>query len=59
MADTDPPKPPSAAGGCLIAIAVLAGVDVGLAVHQPTIGFLAGLALGVAAAITVWIRDRR
>jgi hypothetical protein len=49
----------TAGGGCLIALAVLAGVVIGLFMHQPTIGFLAGLALGVAAAVAVWLVDRR
>jgi hypothetical protein len=53
------PDRSTAGGGCLIAVAVLAGVVIGLALHQPTIGFLAGLALGVAAAIWVWLIDRR
>ncbi|MGN6268372.1 MAG: hypothetical protein ACTHM0_00585 [Sphingomonas sp.] len=54
----DPTRSP-AAGGCLIAIAVMAGVVVGLFVHQPTIGFLGGLAVGIAAAVAVWLVDRR
>ena len=49
----------TAGGGCLIAVAVLAGVVIGLALRQPTIGFLAGLAVGVAAAIWVWLTDRK
>jgi hypothetical protein len=56
MAD---PTPSSAAGGCLIALAVLAGVVIGLFVHQPTIGFLGGLAVGIGAAIWVWLTDRK
>jgi hypothetical protein len=55
---TDSTRSP-AAGGCLIAIAVMLGVAVGLVFGQPTIGFLAGLALGVFAAIGVWWIDRR
>ena len=42
-----------------LGIAVLAGVVIGLFVHQPTIGFLGGLAVGVAAAVAVWLIDRR
>lgn len=53
------PKSSTAGGGCLIAIAVLAGVIIGLFVHQPTIGFLGGLAVGVAAAVAVWLSDRK
>ena len=55
---TDPNRS-SAAGGCLIAIAVIAGVVAGLLLRQPTIGFLGGLGAGVAAAIWVWLTDRR
>ncbi|HEU4959944.1 MAG TPA: hypothetical protein VFT56_06010 [Sphingomonas sp.] len=53
-----PPRSP-AAGGCLTAIAVMLGVIVGLIFGQPTIGFLAGLAIGVVAAVMVWWVDRR
>jgi len=49
----------TAAGGCLIALAVLIGVVAGLFAHQPTIGFLVGLAGGVLAAVAVWLVDRR
>ena len=55
---TDPNRS-TAAGGCLIALAVLIGVVAGLFAHQPTIGFLIGLAGGVIAAIAVWLIDRR
>jgi len=55
---TDPTRS-TAGGGCLIAFAVLAGVAIGLFLHQPTIGFLGGLAVGVAAAIAVWLVDKR
>lgn len=55
---TDPDRS-TAAGGCLIAAAVLIGVVAGLIAHQPTIGFLIGLAGGIVAAIAVWLIDRR
>lgn len=60
MANPTPPAhPPRAAGGALIALCVMVGSIVGLAIHQPTICFLIGLAIGVAAAIVIWLIDRR
>ncbi|MEI5686986.1 MULTISPECIES: hypothetical protein [Sphingomonas] len=55
MAET----PPSAAGGILVAICSIGGAIVGLIQGQVTIGFLAGLAIGAAGAIAVWLRDSR
>jgi hypothetical protein len=53
-----PPSSPNA-GGCLIAGAVVVGAIAGAVLGQPTIGVLAGTALGVAGALIVWLRDRR
>ncbi|MFG6283117.1 MULTISPECIES: hypothetical protein [Bacteria] len=55
MADT----PPSAAGGILIALCSIGGTVIGLMQGQVTIGFLAGLAIGAAGAVAVWLRDRQ
>lgn len=55
MAET----PPSAAGGILVAICSIGGAVVGLIQGQVTIGFLAGLAIGAAGAVAVWLRDSR
>jgi hypothetical protein len=52
-------KHPSRAGGSILAIAIIAGVVAGVIVGEPSIGFLAGLALGVAAAVLLWLLDRR
>ena len=46
------------AGGFLIAAAILIGAVAGVVRHQPTIGILAGSALGIAGALIVWARDR-
>ena len=46
-------------GGCLLAFAVLAGTFVGLVLGQPSIGFLAGSALGLVLVIAVFLLDRR
>lgn len=50
---------PSAAGGVLIAFGMLAGAAIGFAIGQATPGFLIGTAMGVIAAVVVWLRDRR
>lgn len=47
------------AGGAILAIAIIAGVVVGILVGQPSIGFLAGTAAGVLLAILIWLNDRR
>jgi len=46
------------AGGFIIAVAILAGTIVGGLNGQPSIGLLAGLGLGVIAALAIWLRDR-
>ncbi|MGR6327592.1 hypothetical protein ACU5AX_00850 [Sphingomonas sp. XXL09] len=51
--------PASAAGGVLVAACSILGAVIGLFEGQVTIGFLAGLAIGSAGAIAVWLRDRR
>ena len=45
-------------GGFLIALGVVGGVIIGAARGQPTIGFFAGLGVGVALAALVWAVDR-
>lgn len=52
-----PPRNPSA-GGFPIAAGALGGTAIGLYAGQPTIGFLAGLALGAAIAVAIWWRER-
>ena len=47
------------AGGAILAGAILAGVAGGIALGQPSIGFLAGTGLGITAALLLWLRDRR
>ncbi|PZQ59857.1 MAG: hypothetical protein DI544_10040 [Sphingomonas taxi] len=52
-----PPRTPSA-GGFPIAVGALGGTAIGLYAGQPTIGFLIGLAAGVAIAAAIWWRER-
>lgn len=56
---TDPAPRSASAGGFLIAASLLLGTIVGLVLGQPSIGFLGGLALGSAAAVALWLKDRR
>jgi hypothetical protein len=47
------------AAGFILAISILAGAIGGSVVGQPSIGFLAGLGAGLAAAILFWMVERR
>jgi membrane associated rhomboid family serine protease len=47
------------AGGCLLAIAVLAGVLFGIARGAPTQGAVIGTCVGVLMALIIWLLDRR
>jgi hypothetical protein len=47
------------AAGFILAISILAGAVGGAIVGQPSIGFLAGLAAGVAIALLFWLLERR
>jgi hypothetical protein len=55
MAKGQEPK----AGGALLAGSILAGAVIGIAMRQATIGVLAGIAVGIVAALLLWWRDRR
>ncbi|HEV2867086.1 MAG TPA: hypothetical protein VGX37_11285 [Allosphingosinicella sp.] len=47
------------AGGALLAGGILVGAVGGTLVGEPSIGFLAGFALGLALLAAVWVADRR
>lgn len=47
------------AGGCFLMGALLLGFVGGLATGNVIRGVWAGLALGVAAAVSVWLLDKR
>lgn len=49
---------PPMAGGFFIAILTLIGAVVGGLQGQPSIGLLAGFAVGVMVAIALWLFDR-
>jgi len=54
---TQPPA--SRAAGFFIAAAVIIGAIVGTAAGQPSIGVLAGAAIGILIALVLWLQDRR
>jgi hypothetical protein len=55
----DPLKRPRFGGGILIALSTMIGAGAGVALGQPSIGMLAGIAIGAALAVLVWLLDRR
>jgi uncharacterized membrane protein (UPF0136 family) len=54
MADRTGPQ----AGGFLLALSIVAGTLIGGLRGQPSIGLLVGTAVGVAAAVALWLIDR-
>ncbi|MEP2990162.1 MAG: hypothetical protein ABJN65_14370 [Parasphingorhabdus sp.] len=46
------------AGGVFIAVGTVAGAVIGALLGQPSIGFLAGLALGSILALAIWLKER-
>lgn len=56
---TDPdPRRSNAAGGSLLALAIVAGAAIGVAMSQPTVGALAGLGVGVFLVLLIWLTGR-
>lgn len=47
------------AGGALLAISILAGAAIGIAVGQSTLGLLIGTGVGALLSLLVWLADRR
>jgi hypothetical protein len=58
MSQSRSPRGP-VAGGAILALSLTVGVVAGVALRQPSLGFLAGLIAGVAVALAIWLRDRR
>lgn len=47
-----------AAGGLLLLIGFLGGAAVGIARGEPSLGVLAGVGIGAALALALWLFDR-
>lgn len=58
MSETDNSEP-RLAGGIFIAIGLLVGAIVGVAVDQTSAGMVIGLGAGAAVAVFVWLFDRK
>ncbi len=46
------------AGGALLALSLVGGAVGGTMMGQPSIGFLAGLGVGLALLALIWLLDR-
>lgn len=54
------PKPQaSRAGGAIVAFSIIAGAVIGNHFGQPSIGIVAGIGLGVAVALGLFLIDRK
>ncbi|SEJ32455.1 hypothetical protein SAMN05428950_1011845 [Sphingomonas sp. OV641] len=55
---SDPDQRSNSAGGFLLAVSLMVGTIMGLLLGQPSVGFLAGLAIGSIAAVSLWLKGR-
>lgn len=47
------------AGGAILALTIMGGAAIGVAMGQPSIGLIGGIVVGAAIALVIWRRDRR
>lgn len=50
---------PRLAGGIFVALGLLIGAIVGIAMNQPSAGMIAGFGIGAAIALIIWLFDRK
>ncbi|MCD2314900.1 hypothetical protein LQ954_01915 [Sphingomonas sp. IC-11] len=55
---SDPDQRSKSASGFLLAMSLMVGTIVGLLLGQPSIGLLAGLAVGSGTAVFLWLKGR-
>jgi len=56
---TEPKKTSPRSGGAFLALALLAGAGIGVALGQPTMGLIGGFAVGILIALLVWLTDAK
>lgn len=56
---TEPKKTSPRSGGAFLALALLAGAGIGVALGQPTMGLIGGFAVGLLIALLVWLTDAK
>ncbi len=54
-----PAKPPRRGGGCLIAAGVMIGPVIGVMFGETSLGLVAGLVIGILAAVGLAVADRK
>jgi len=59
MPMTEPKKSSPRSGGAFLALSVLAGAGIGVALGQPTLGLIGGFAVGVLIALLIWLTDSK
>jgi len=52
-------SPPRLAGGIFIALGLLIGAIIGVAMDQPSAGAVIGMAIGIVIAVALWVMDRK
>ena len=52
-------SPPRLAGGIFIALGLLIGAIIGVAMDQPSAGVVIGMAIGAVIAVVIWVMDRK
>ncbi len=56
---TEPKKSSPRSGGAFLALSLLAGAGIGVALGQPTLGLIGGFAVGVLIALLIWLTDSK
>lgn len=58
MADPRRNRGPVAGGG-ILALTILGGSAIGVALRQPSLGLIGGIVVGAVISLLIWRRDRR
>lgn len=58
MSDTENSRP-RLAGGIFVALGLLIGAIVGIALNQPSAGMVTGFGVGAAIALAIWFIDSK